>query len=596
MKEPKVKPIEIDGRTGEGGGQLVRIACSLAAVTTIPIRITNVRGNREGPRGGGLKSQHVSSIEWLAQATDAEVRGLSVGSHTLEFRPRRKPSELAGRSFKIRADSAAASTLLIFQAVFPFLLFAGGNGTSPTKRDLNGEQPVISIASTNDDFLTGAAAAAAAAATEEKGGAAGEDNTTPATAVSGAGAVVATRAPGEPYAPIDLEISGGTNVSWSPSFEYLDQVLLPALESAFGGGSSNSSSWRVERRLLARGWSAGKPSRGSIALRIHPLRCGETLRPRDTGGKKKNNASKRSGSGRNRLTPAPEEHDITAIDVSMVVPADMHGPLAAALVADLGELFPEVDADDIHLKLVEDSGADARVYVLLVARSATLRWGRDILTSMPKPSASKGGGSSSKISSNKKGGAAAAAKGGNKSGSGGGGNGPAAVSADVSRKVTKSLYDEVMEGGAVDEFLQDQLVVFQALAEGLTSFPRGGSSSSSSGSAEDDGYDDSHDEDDSGDGNDSGHDDEKGDRGEEKLEAAMEDLAIVDKDKDKKQQPRLRRDKKTHKPFGEGSTHTTTARWVAAEMLPAAKWFNDGRVCEGVAMRLQQADKDGRAK
>ncbi|KAK3383432.1 RNA 3'-terminal phosphate cyclase-domain-containing protein [Lasiosphaeria ovina] len=485
MKEPKVKPIEIDGRTGEGGGQLVRIACSLAAVTTIPIRITNVRGNREGPRGGGLKSQHVSSIEWLAQATDAEVRGLSVGSHTLEFRPRRKPSELAGRSFKIRADSAAASTLLIFQAVFPFLLFAGGNGTSPTKRDLNGEQP----------------------------------------------------------------ISGGTNVSWSPSFEYLDQVLLPALESAFGGGSSNSSSWRVERRLLARGWSAGKPSRGSIALRIHPLRCGETLRPRDTGGKKKNNASKRSGSGRNRLTPAPEEHDITAIDVSMVVPADMHGPLAAALVADLGELFPEVDADDIHLKLVEDSGADARVYVLLVARSATLRWGRDILTSMPKPSASKGGG-------------------GNKSGSGGGGNGPAAVSADVSRKVTKSLYDEVMEGGAVDEFLQDQLVVFQALAEGLTS----------------------------GDGNDSGHDDEKGDRGEEKLEAAMEDLAIVDKDKDKKQQPRLRRDKKTHKPFGEGSTHTTTARWVAAEMLPAAKWFNDGRVCEGVAMRLQQADKDGRAK
>ncbi|KAK0733838.1 RNA 3'-terminal phosphate cyclase/enolpyruvate transferase [Lasiosphaeria miniovina] len=477
MKEPKVKPIEIDGRTGEGGGQLVRIACSLAAVATLPIRITNVRGNREGPRGGGLKSQHVSSIEWLAQATDAEVSGLAVGSHTLEFRPRRKPSELAGRSFKIRADSAAASTLLIFQAVFPFLLFAGGNGTSPTKRDLDGEQP--------------------------------------------------------PYTPINLEISGGTNVSWSPSFEYLDQVLLPALESAFGGGSSSSSSWRVERRLLARGWSAGKPSRGSIALRIHPLRCGETLRPRDTGGKKKNNTSRRNGSGCHRLTLASEEHDITAIDVSMVVPADMHEPLAAALVADLGELFPEVDVDDIHFKLVEDSGADARVYVLLVARSATLRWGRDILTSMPKPSVSKGSGS--RTSSKKK------------------------VSADVSRKVTKSLYDEVMEGGAVDEFLQDQLVVFQALAEGLTSFPRGGSSG-----------------------------------GTEKLEAAMEDLAIGDKDM--KQQPRLRRDKKTHKPFGEGSTHTTTARWVAAEMLPAAKWFNDGRVCGGVAMRLQRAEKDGRSK
>jgi hypothetical protein len=32
----------------------VRIACALAAVATQPIRITHVRGNREGPRGGGM--------------------------------------------------------------------------------------------------------------------------------------------------------------------------------------------------------------------------------------------------------------------------------------------------------------------------------------------------------------------------------------------------------------------------------------------------------------------------------------------------------------------------------------------------------------
>ena len=51
MKERKL--IELDGRTGEGGGQVVRIATALAAVATQPIRITHVRGNREGPRGGG---------------------------------------------------------------------------------------------------------------------------------------------------------------------------------------------------------------------------------------------------------------------------------------------------------------------------------------------------------------------------------------------------------------------------------------------------------------------------------------------------------------------------------------------------------------
>ena len=51
MKEPRL--IELDGRTGEGGGQLVRIAVALASVLSQPIRITHVRGNREGPRGGG---------------------------------------------------------------------------------------------------------------------------------------------------------------------------------------------------------------------------------------------------------------------------------------------------------------------------------------------------------------------------------------------------------------------------------------------------------------------------------------------------------------------------------------------------------------
>ncbi len=51
VKAPK--PIDLDGRTGEGGGQLVRIAVALASVVSQPVRITHVRGNREGPRGGG---------------------------------------------------------------------------------------------------------------------------------------------------------------------------------------------------------------------------------------------------------------------------------------------------------------------------------------------------------------------------------------------------------------------------------------------------------------------------------------------------------------------------------------------------------------
>lgn len=46
-----MKLIVLDGRTGEGGGQLVRLAVALAAITSQPVKIANVRGNR--PKGGG---------------------------------------------------------------------------------------------------------------------------------------------------------------------------------------------------------------------------------------------------------------------------------------------------------------------------------------------------------------------------------------------------------------------------------------------------------------------------------------------------------------------------------------------------------------
>jgi RNA 3'-terminal phosphate cyclase (ATP) len=53
---PKI--IKLDGRTGEGGGQLVRVAVALAALTGTPLQIDHVRGNRPGGRGGGkLHSQ-----------------------------------------------------------------------------------------------------------------------------------------------------------------------------------------------------------------------------------------------------------------------------------------------------------------------------------------------------------------------------------------------------------------------------------------------------------------------------------------------------------------------------------------------------------
>ncbi|KAI1337197.1 EPT/RTPC-like protein [Xylariaceae sp. FL0016] len=412
--------LQLDGRTGEGGGQLVRLACALAAVTAQPIRIINVRGNRPGARGGGLKSQHVTSIAWLAQATGAEVKGLEVGSHTLEFRPNALPTALQQRKIQIVAGSPAASTLLIFQAIFPYLLFASNEGGDP----------------------------------------------------------------------IEAEIQGGTNVSFSLSYEYLDQVLLPTLQARFG--------ILVERKLEKRAWSQGSSSKGVIRLKIQPLPRGESL--------------KLSHPWDRPITA--EDFKVKHIDASILAPLALHESLEKALVRDLDSLFPDVD---VNFKVIEDSGHPARMYTLLVVHSETgLRWGRDFLYDR---------------------------KAKNKT--------PENLSDEISRKVCKDLFEEISKRGVVDEFLQDQLVVFQVLAQGRTSFPRGPEPVDIGNQGES--VTDPND-----------------------MSDTLEELDLVPT-------KRMRRDK-THEPFGYGSTHTTTARWVASELLPTVQWFNKGSICDGAGM------------
>ena len=337
----------------------------------------------------GLKAQHVSSLQYLAEATGAEVTGCSVGSSFFEFKPKLSPANLISRKVGVKAESAA-SILLVFQSIFPFLLFAGDDSGSP----------------------------------------------------------------------ITITIQGGTNISFSLSFEYLDQVLLPALER-FGV--------RVERKLEFRGWSHGSRQLGSVRFQFVPIPVGHTLQapewPIDRG-------------------------TITDIAISIVVPKPVINTLKTSLLSRINSVFPGVES---YFQVVEDSRHDARLYTLLVAHTSTgLRFGRDWLYDRRSK-----------------------------------GKSPEELSTEISQKVVDDLHVELEKGGLVDEHLQDQLVVFQALATGSSSMP--GTSA-----------------------------------------ALFSDRTRVDR---------------TDVPFGDGSTHTTTARWVTSELLPRAKWIDEGRICEGVGWK-----------
>ena len=106
--------IVVDGSQGEGGGQILRTAVSLSAVSQEPVRVTNIRAGRPKP---GLAPGHVTSIEAVSALCDAKVDGLHRGSSEIAFRP----GELLGGDFRFDIGTAGSISLVIQGCLLPAL-------------------------------------------------------------------------------------------------------------------------------------------------------------------------------------------------------------------------------------------------------------------------------------------------------------------------------------------------------------------------------------------------------------------------------------------------------------------------------------------
>lgn len=117
--------IRLDGSHGEGGGQILRSALGLSAITGVPVRIENVRANRRRP---GLAPQHLTTVLALAEICDAEVTGAALRSTTVEFHPRRsvQPGQYSFDVASTIKGGSAGSAPLIMQALLVPLAYAGG--------------------------------------------------------------------------------------------------------------------------------------------------------------------------------------------------------------------------------------------------------------------------------------------------------------------------------------------------------------------------------------------------------------------------------------------------------------------------------------
>jgi hypothetical protein len=97
--------VQVDGSIG--GGQILRSALSLSALTGRPFVIEQIRKQRERP---GLLRQHLTAVRAAAEICDAEVLGGELGSTRVQFHPAavRAGEYVRGWTASQSADSSLA--------------------------------------------------------------------------------------------------------------------------------------------------------------------------------------------------------------------------------------------------------------------------------------------------------------------------------------------------------------------------------------------------------------------------------------------------------------------------------------------------------
>ena len=221
-------------------------------------------------------------------------------------------------------------------------------------------------------------------------------------------------------------LKGGTNVPKSPSSEYVQQIFLPLCDKI--------GLPRAAIKVRKRGWAGSAPTIGEIEITVQNPKSG------DTAGTSQEVFS---------LKPFAMQERGTVIGIDMTILAgsnETYSMLETQLVSSLRTHITMAGLPDdipitMHPSSSPDSGDERRLYILLVAHTSNgHKLGRDCLSS---------GRKITNEGERRK------------------------TVAEVAGTVVRELFSEIRKGGCLDEYAEDQIVIFQALAEGMTTVDSG---------------------------------------------------------------------------------------------------------------------------
>jgi RNA 3'-phosphate cyclase len=124
--------VEIDGSSGEGGGQILRTSLALALLTGKPFHLRHIRARRSRP---GLQPQHLMCVRAAAAVGGARTRGDSKDSTDLVF----EPGPVVPGKYHFPIGTAGATSLVLHTLYLPLAL----KGDVPSEVTVTGGTHVL---------------------------------------------------------------------------------------------------------------------------------------------------------------------------------------------------------------------------------------------------------------------------------------------------------------------------------------------------------------------------------------------------------------------------------------------------------------------